>query len=212
MSSTKGQASFLLRYALQSLAVVLGLAILLRTFIISSYAVSGASMLPSILPGDFLVGTKLHLKDIGRGAVVTMHCPMARDHLCLRRVIGLPGDRIEFKGGELVLNGQVSRYVPEGVFQTEFAGGSAWAIWPDQPGHHDPALHMQTPVVVPPQNLYLLNDKRGDHDDSRLWGPVSQDFLESKVVRIWMSLDWFDGDQVRLWPKIRWPRLMRSID
>lgn len=162
-------------------------------------------MLPTIWPGDFLVGSKVHVREVSRGDVVTIRCPLNKDKVCLKRVIGLPGDRIEFRGDRLLLNGQLAEYHPVGDFSTEVVDGESWAIWP--------AKSMASgPVVVPPQNIYLLNDKRSDGDDSRSWGPVNMDILEGRVLRVWMSLDWYDGDRVRIWPRIRWARLFRSID
>jgi len=204
MSSAKG---FLLRYSLQSFGAILFLAILIRFFLFSSYAMSGSAMLPTIWPGDFLVASRVRLKDIHRGEVVALRCPNTKDRLCMKRVIALPGDRVEFKGDTLVVNGVVAHYIPAGQFQTEVTSAGSWAIWPAKSSGSEPQ-----PVVVPPQNIYLLNDKRADRDDSRTWGPVTMDNLEARVAYVWMSLDWFDGDHVRKWPRIRWARLFHSID
>lgn len=204
MASTKG---FLLRYALQSFGIVLILAILIRTFFFASYAMSGAAMLPTIYPGDFLVASKIRVKDVRRGDVVAMRCPSNRDKLCLKRVVAMAGDRVEFQGKNLMINGQPARYVQAGAFQTEIVAGSSWAIWPAEV-----AEGVAAPVVVPPQNIYLLNDKRSDRDDSRTWGPVTTEFLEARVMAVWMSLDWFDIDRVRTWPRVRWRRVFHSID
>lgn len=215
MSSTdtaKKQANFLLRYALQSFAVILILAVLLRTFLISSYVMSGWSMLPSVWPGDFLLAGKWGMAEIERGDVVILRCPQARDRICLKRVVGLAGDRIEFHGGLLVVNGQAAAYkkVTDEV-QMEDVAGSSWVIWPAPfTGQTDQAE--AAPVVVPPRSLYLLNDKRSDPEDSRSWGPVKSDLLEAKALRIWLSLDWYDGKEVRSVPRVRWPRMLRSID
>ena len=76
MSSTKG---FLLRYSLQSFGAIVFLAVLIRFFLFSSYAMSGSAMLPSIWPGDFLVASRIRVKDLRRGAVVALRCPNAND-------------------------------------------------------------------------------------------------------------------------------------
>jgi hypothetical protein len=83
----------------------------------------------------------------------------------------------------------------------------SWAIWPDE----EPP-NLASPVIVPPKMIYLLNDKRSDHEDSRTWGPVPSELLEGKVKRVWMSLDWFDGERVRSWPRVRWSRLFHAVD
>ncbi len=164
-------------------------------------------MLPSILPGDFLVASKVRAKQLKRGAVVALRCPVPKDKLCIKRIVGLPGDRIEFRGNNLILNGQAAKYVASGAFETEIVDGMGWAIWP---GKAEKGIGEA--VVLPPQQIYVLNDKRSDLEDSRVWGPVAVDYLEARVQRVWMSLDWYDGNKVRLWPRIRWERLFRSID
>ena len=67
--------------------------------------------------------------------------------------------------------------------------------------------------MVPPKQVYLLNDRRGDGEDSRAWGPVNRADIEARIQWVWLSLDWYDSDgSVRGWPRLRWSRLLRSID
>ena len=205
------KASFLWRYSLQSFAVILLLAIFIRSFLFTSYVMSGSAMLPTIWPGDFLIGGKVRVREVKRGDVVALRCPLYKDKLCLKRVVALPGDRVEFQGDILVINGQKAQYFPIGAFKTELVAGSSWAIWPE-PSTNSSTAATVAAVVVPPLNLYLVNDKRADRDDSRTWGPVTLDFLEARITRVWMSLDWYDGERVRTWPRIRWSRLLRGID
>lgn len=205
----KKQASFLLRYALQSFAAIFVAAVLVRTFFVSSVVMSGASMLPNIWPGDFLVGRKWRLNHVDRGAVVVLRCPNTRERICMKRVVGVEGDRIEFLEGQLMINGVgVKDRRLSKDFVTESVMGRSWIVWPAPPG----AQTRVKPTVVPPQHVYLLNDKRGDAEDSRAWGPVPTDLLEAKVSLIWLSLDWSNGTQVRSWPQVRWQRIFRTVD
>lgn len=204
------QRTFLVRYALQSFGIILILAFLIRTFLVSSYVMSGWSMLPNIWPGDFILGTKIGRTNLKRGDIVVLRCPNAKEQICLKRIVGLPGDRIEFKDHQIVVNGEKSRHseVKDGV-ELETVLDSRWLIWPLSKGREPkdgPAL------VVPPKELYLLNDKRSFLEDSRTWGTVKVDQLDAKVWRVWLSLDWYDGDVVRSMPRIRWSRMLRSID
>lgn len=210
--TAKKQVNFLLRYALQSFTVILIVAILVRTFLISSYVMSGWSMLPSVWPGDFLVAGKWKLSSVERGDVVILRCPQVKERICLKRVVGLPGDRLEFRDGQLHVNGKPSSYqkVTDEV-QMEQVFGESWLIWP-APFTGKTGMTEGDPVVVPPDHFYLLNDKRSDREDSRAWGPVKSDLLEAKALRVWLSLDWYEGEQLRSWPRVRWPRMLRSID
>ncbi len=206
--TTKKQVDFLFRHGLQLFAVILIVGILLRIFIFSSYAVSGWAMLPSVWPGDFIVGRKAPWFQIQRGDVVTLRCPGLRDQTCIKRVVGLPGDRVEWKEGTLWINERsASHQELTADLATESQLGENWLIWPDQN-----ARESSNPVVVPPQHFLLLNDKRSDRDDSRSWGPVAADLIEAKLDLTWLSLDWYDGEDVRSWPEVRWSRFLRRID
>lgn len=209
MSSTdtaKKQYNFLFRYTLQSAAIIVISATLIRVFFVSSYVMSGASMLPSVWPGDFLLAFKWGKPQ--RGDVVALHCPGARERTCLKRVIGVAGDRIEFMAGQLVVNGEPSRMKkvsPE--LAVEQIGSHSWVMWPES----DAGTTVE-PLAVPPGQVYLLNDKRSDAEDSRNWGSIRVEELEARVRFVWLSLDWFEGGQVRSWPRPRWRRMLRSID
>lgn len=207
--AAKKQADFVVRYALQSFGLILLIAVLLRIFFISSYVMSGASMLPSIWPGDFLVASKMHLSDPKRGEIVVLRCPSAKERVCLKRVVGVPGDRIEFKAGRLIINGGLAKAKALGSeFVQEGVGDTSWAVWPG-----GKSIDSKEPVIVPPGYMYVLNDKRADLEDSRTWGPLPVDLVEGRASRIWLSLDWFEkSGQVRSWPRIRWARLLRGID
>ncbi len=205
LQSPRRRNQFLLRYTLQSLAAILILAVLLRTFIFSSLVMSGAGMLPSVLPGEFLLGLRRHFSEVKRGDVMTVRCPPQRERLCLKRVIGLPGDRVEFHADGLIVNGHLATYRALGVFENEAVEGTSWVIWPEKGGFAASA------TVVLPRHVYLLNDKRSDHDDSRVCGPVPLDLVESKIIFVWMSLDWYDEERVRSWPRLRWNRLFWRV-
>lgn len=213
MSATdtaRKQFHFLIRYSLQSAATIIILAVLIRVFFISSYVMSGATMLPSVWPGDFLVAAKWRAAHPDRGDVVAMRCPGSRDRTCLKRVVAVAGDRVEFVGGHLVVNGEPARLNKvSSEIMIERVGARDWTIWPANEG--DKAMSAE-PIVVPPDHVYLLNDKRGDLEDSRRWGPVPRRDIEAKVKYVWLSLDWYEGRQVRSWPRVRWTRLLRSID
>lgn len=204
------QRTFLVRYALQSFGIILILAVFIRTFLVSSYVMSGWSMLPNIWPGDFILGMKIGTSNVKRGDIVVLRCPNAKEQICLKRVVGLPGDRIEFKDHQIVVNGEKARHSPvkEGV-DLETISGSRWLIWPLTKGREP--LEAEA-LVVPPKEVYLLNDKRSFLEDSRTWGTVKVDQLDAKVWRVWLSLDWYNGDVVRSMPRIRWSRMLRSID
>jgi signal peptidase I len=79
--------------------------------------------------------------------------------LFIKRIVGLPGDRIAIVGGKVERNGQL---------QTEPYAG---------PCTDQLACNLRTPVTVPPNSYYMLGDNRGASDDSRFWGPVKRSWI-----------------------------------
>lgn len=207
-ASDKRQTHFVFRYALQSFGLVVLVAILIRTFLVSSYVMAGAAMLPSIWPGDFLFAYKLKSEEPRRGEVLVLRCPSPKERICLKRVVGLPGDRIEFDRGQLQVNAQPARGKKLGdEFVQETVEGTSWAVWPTE------AETTTRPLVVPPSHVYVLNDKRDDGEDSRQWGPLPLTLVEGRAGRVWLSLDWYERTgEVRPWPRVRWDRLFRAIN
>lgn len=204
----KKKATFLVSYALQSLGIVLLLSLLIRVFAVSSYVMSGVGMIPTVWPGDFVLGLKGGLKDVKRGAVVALRCPGDRDQVCMKRVVGVAGDRIEFAKGQLLINGKDPKEKEISAdFNQEFVGGRRWVVWAAKSD-----LAATEAIVVPPGSVFLLNDKRADLEDSRSWGVIALDQLQARVAWIWLSLEWSDGENVLTWPRVRWSRILRSID
>ncbi len=191
------QADFIIRRALQLFAVIFIIGTLLRIFLISSFVMSGVSMMPTIWPGDFLLGTKWRAANVARGEIIALRCPNDKDQICLKRVVGLPGDRIEIRAGALTVNGEP----PD----------QDRSVWPEATLDSEPKAE-PVAIVVPPQHIYVLNDKREALEDSRSWGPIKTDLIEARIQRTWLSLEWFDGSVVRTWPKLRPERMFRSMN
>ncbi|MGE4133243.1 MAG: signal peptidase I [Bdellovibrionales bacterium] len=211
MSATDAQRkqwSFVLRSALQAMGLIVIPGLLIRAFFVSSFYMAGSSMLPSVWPGDFMVAVKWKPERVHRGDIVVIKCPGAEDSSCLKRVVGLPGDRVEITNHKLFINGQetmAERLTEE--LGVERVQGQSWTIWVSPLPLDD-----LSPLIVPPGHAFLLNDKREIGEDSRLWGPVPIPTITAKAKTIWFSLDWFDGEQVREWPRVRWSRILRSAN
>lgn len=173
--------------------VALLLAVVVKTYVVQAYYIPSASMEPTLMPGDRVLVNKLafRLGSLKRGDVVVfIHNPpggptppsgnpvvrVATDvgralgivapaqTDFIKRVIGLPGDHLSCSGGKVYINGVVNPepYLPAGV-QTQCA-----------------------PVTVPPGDMFVMGDNRGDSEDSRVFGPVSQSLIVGQAfVRVW---------------------------
>lgn len=172
--------------ALVSVVVVLALAVtcalLLREYVFTSFIVNGASMSPTLNGGDGEIpddGDKLILNriaDIDRGDIIVFTYDWgsaeSNPHALVKRVIGLPGDTVEIRGGVLYLNGEPQRedYIAEEMN----------------------SLYDGFSVTVPDGYYFVMGDNRNNSSDSRDIGCVPQEKVIGKcflIVRTDGSLD-----------------------
>ncbi len=188
--------------------------VVVRSAVADWYGVPSGSMYPTLLIGDRIVADRLaydikipftdvivkRLDDPQRGDIVTFTSP--EDGLRLvKRVIGLPGDVVEMRGEELILNGKKASYIPA-------TGAVAEQLMPDYsgrqlvlkerlPGVEHPIIVMPErmaartfgPVTVPADQYLMLGDNRDASKDSRYIGFVPRELITAQVTRVAFSLD-----------------------
>lgn len=169
-------------------------AVLVRGFVAQAYWIPSASMVPQLRINDRVVVSRLayHLHDVHRGDIVVFKSPpgvekapqvpsnpvarafhdagvalgFAQDQTVLiKRVIGLPGDRIAARGGHVYVDGQrlVEPYLSADVATSSFG-----------------------PLVVPPGHIWVMGDNRGDSLDSRVFGPIPEKNVVGRAVwKVW---------------------------
>lgn len=206
---------------------VLALVLMLRSFVAEPFRIPSSSMMPTLLIGDFILvnkfayGLRLPISnrkviDLGqpeRGDVVVFRYPgkgpddpnTGADYI--KRVIGLPGDTIEYAGSALKINGQPLVYVPGGEFSgtgrnAEMNG--ATRLTEKFPGHEHDVLELPDQYadprgegtwVVPPGHYLVMGDNRDRSDDGRFWGYLSEDRLRGKAFLVWLNCSgWFCTD------------------
>ncbi|MEX1248680.1 MAG: signal peptidase I [Anaerolineales bacterium] len=143
------------------LALVLFFAI---NFVTARIRVEGSSMDPNFHDGDYVVVNRLAYKlgEIQRGDVIVFPYPLNPEEDYIKRVIGLPGDRLAIYGGVLYINGQA---ITEPYISRAAASDMEERVVPD--GH-----------------VFLLGDNRNASSDSRTWGPLPiEDILGKAVFR-----------------------------
>ncbi|HEX5451104.1 MAG TPA: signal peptidase I [Candidatus Limnocylindrales bacterium] len=152
----------------ETLALTLIIFLLIQNFVAQPYRVEQQSMEQTLEPGQFVLVDKLtpHFRPYDRGDIVVFHPPGQPDSdPFIKRIIGLPGDRIEFKDGAVFVNGVKldEPYVFDG-----------------QPTQAGPIGAL---VVVPQGEYFGLGDHRQDSTDSRVFGPIEA----SEVIgRAWL--------------------------
>jgi signal peptidase I len=131
-------------------------------------------MYPSLHDGDLLIASKVdyRLHPVERGDVVILKDPHDPSRDFIKRVVGLPGDRIRIRDHHVLLNGSALRepYVQAPWIMT--------GDWPG-PGTDDA-------VVVPAGSYFVLGDNRDHSSDSRVFSWIRRDAIDGKaVVRFW---------------------------
>lgn len=159
-------------------AIVALLAVIsIRTFLVQPFLVSGASMVPTFSNGDYLLIDELtyRFRPPERGEVIVFKYPKDESTYFIKRIIGLPGDKVEIKDGKVIVTdaqypqGKVigESYLPAGTLTVTRAGES-------------------TAYTVPQGEYFVLGDNRPYSFDSRDWGFVKKDEVVGLVrLRLW---------------------------
>lgn len=204
--------------AIQSLAYIIVTAIFVVAFSLQPFRIPSASMEPTLLVGDFLLVNKLtdQLTDrhahpdlpspfptspfppssIHRGDVVVFFYPVDPSLHLVKRVIGLPGDRLRLRDGRVFLNGSpldepYAVYTPSHAdpFRDNFP--HLQSTDPDVDARWWMELHRLVDhgeLRVPPGKYFVLGDNRNDSEDSRYWGLVPQAAIVGKPFLVYFSL------------------------
>ena len=179
--------------------------LLIRSFFIEPYKIPSGSMIPTLMIGDFILvdkniyGYKLPLTDITlidnedpqRGDVVVFKYPENRKINYIKRIVGLPGDRIIYKNKRLYVNDkEYARTQIDHTFDpVEIADGQVYIE--NNSSKEYLILNQSSPqfnfqYLVPDDNYFVLGDNRDNSNDSRYWGPVPRENLVGKAFYIWM--------------------------
>lgn len=216
----------LIEYA-RSFFPVLLIVLLLRSFFVEPFRIPSGSDEPTLLVGDFILVNKyvyglrlpvfhnkiFAMNEPKTGDIIIFRWPVDLSMILIKRVIGVPGDKISYVNKELFING---RPAPQ-----ELLGDSQDVADPAHPLTvfvreenlagvvHKIYLRPDVPpqdfsVVVPPGNYFVMGDNRDGSNDSRYWGFVPEANVAGKAIRIWMS--WNNNLH-----NIRWDRIGTKI-
>lgn len=222
-------------YAKSFFPVILAV-FLLRSFLVEPFKIPSGSMIPTLQVGDFILVNKftygLRLPIIGqkvveinnpeRGDVMVFHYPENPSVDYIKRIVGLPGDVIIYRGKQLLVNGVVQEqknqgeynYVDNGLsfvhtnLYSENLDGHLHAILqnPDMPGLHLASVaefpqreqcsysRDEMRCTVPAGHYFMMGDNRDNSRDSRYWGFVPEKLIVGKAFFVWMNF----GDLKRI--------------
>ena len=186
--------------------------LLLRSFLVEPFRIPSGSMMPTLLVGDFILVNKfaygirlpvlnkkiLAIDEPERGDVVVFRYPKNPSVDYIKRVVGLPGDKVGYYNKIVYINGEPSGQVPAGVYIGKGSGVSMSGASErrEQLGdiQHDILVMPRTPglegeYVVGEGEYFVMGDNRDNSNDSRYWGTVPEANLVGKAFRIWMNWD-----------------------
>jgi signal peptidase I len=235
-----------------SMAGVLVSGLFIITFIMQAFEIPSASMKDTLLVGDHLfvdrvslapktrwIGPLLPYGKIHRGDIIVFISPKEPGLYLVKRVRGLPGDRIHLKDNQLYINGEVqneSAFVkhdptrasePYRDYRDNFPNAETPPGLPDYWRMMLPSQIKDADFVVPPDHYFAMGDNRDDSLDSRYWGPVPQENLIGRPMFIYWSFETPEttyqqtgiGDRlgnvlhtiVHFFDKTRWNRTLKMV-
>lgn len=183
---------------------VLAFVLVLRSFLYEPFQIPSSSMVPTLQVGDYILVNKFNyglrlpvtrtkVWDVSspeRGDVMVFYPPHANTTYYIKRVIGVPGDRIQYRNKQLTVNGKP---VPR-EWLAEIPGSRRLQIGLEQPRDdksHLVQVDLSRPirdfsVVVRPGHYFMMGDNRDNSSDSRVWGQVPESDIVGQAVAIWM--------------------------
>ncbi|HEX4944739.1 MAG TPA: signal peptidase I [Usitatibacteraceae bacterium] len=200
---------------------------LIRSFWVEPFKIPSGSMKPTLLVGDFILVNKytygirlpvlnrkvIEVGEVKRGDVVVFRYPLDTSVDYIKRVVGLPGDKVTYQGKLLTINGIKIPVQPAGYYTdaelnfvrlptfTEKLGEKTHAMMVVPP---EPVLNLsqvrQFPhrenceynddgftCTVPPGHYFMMGDNRDQSADSRYWGFVPDDHIKGRAFLVWMN-------------------------
>lgn len=197
----------------EAFVVALLIALVVRTFVVQAFKIPSGSMETTLLVGDHIFvnkflygyhipytnGRVLEFSKPKRGDIIVFVFPEDPKKDFIKRVIGVPGDTVEIREKQVILNG-----MPLEEPYTRYADGrkiDGFVRTRDN----------MPPLTIPPGRYFVMGDNRDRSYDSRFWGFVDEDAILGKAMFIYFSIDWSLGIhwyQVWRYPElVRWDRI-----
>ena len=217
----------------EAIVVAVSIALMVRTFVIEPFKIPSGSMIPTLLVGDYLFVSKFAyghripftrhrvfmINGPKRGDIAVFEFPQDPRKDYIKRIVGIPGDRVAYRNKRLYLNGKIVGYEDNGAYhytnergqQVDSQHFSEKIPALDGDGSVDhpilvrPFAYSQpTETVVPPGHYFVMGDNRDNSNDSRYWGFVPDYRLVGEALAIFWS--WDNQENT-----LRWDRLGQEV-
>lgn len=218
----------------EAIVVAVGIALVVRTFVIEPFKIPSGSMIPTLLVGDYLFVSKFAyghripftrkrlfmLNGPERGDIAVFEFPQDPRKDYIKRVVGLPGDRVAYRNKRLYLNGEMVGYEAGGRFSyvnEHKQSVESLRLSENLPNASNPegvshpillrpfSFSDPTEETVPAGHYFVMGDNRDNSNDSRYWGFVPDYRLVGEALTIFWSWDHQEG-------RLRWDRLGQAVE
>ena len=159
-----------LREVAETVILTLVIFLLVRA-VVENYKVEGSSMEPNLFGGQYLIVNKVlyELRPAERGDIIVFQAPRTPDKNFVKRIIGLPGEKVELRQGQVYIN---DKLLYEPYIDARF--GYSWG-----------------PAEVGPGELFVLGDNRNNSSDSHSWGMLPEENVIGKAwICYWPPRQW----------------------
>jgi signal peptidase I len=211
-------------YAKSFFPVIL-LVFVLRSFLVEPFKIPSGSMMPTLLAGDYILVNKftyglrvpilnhtfVEMNKPKQGDVIVFHYPPDPRIDYIKRVVGVPGDKIQYQDKQLIINGKKLNVTFENDYEYAMQGANIISARrskeklgnvphdilvhdiPNQYNEDMPGAKLQNgeTITVPEGHYFAMGDNRDNSADSRVWGFVPERNLVGKAFYIWMNFDQF---------------------
>jgi signal peptidase I len=192
LDKTTGRPKSVVREYTESIIIAVVLALVIRTFVVQAFKIPSGSMEDTLLIGDHILVNKLSyglqipflnakvrvfglMGDPNRGDIIVFPFPRDPSRDFIKRVVGLPGDRIEVRSHRAYINGEPLKEPYVKLDERAAAHPSRYSHW--------------GPEVVPPGKLFVMGDNRDNSADGRDWGFLDISQVKGRAFIIYWSWD-----------------------
>ena len=159
------------REIVESIAIAVLLAAIIRIFILEPFYIPSGSMIPTLMVNDRIIVSKFnyYFSEPKRGDVIVFKYPKDQEKRFVKRLIGFAGETIEVRDSKLYINGKETKedYLPPDLRMLGDFG----------------------PYQVPPDSYFMMGDNRNNSDDSRVWGKMPKELMIGKAIFIYWPFD-----------------------
>ena len=154
------------REIIESVAVAVVLALIIRVFLFQFFVIPSGSMEPTLTEGDMIAANKIiyRFSEPKRGDIIVFKYPLNPDRDFVKRLIGLPGEKVQIKNSTLYINGKLvtQPFLPKGLEYPDYG-----------------------PITVQKDKYFMMGDNRNNSLDSRVWGEMPKENIIGKASLIY---------------------------